>query len=95
LHNDKDGAVDFNQGIEYFNTLKRLEKPVVMLQYKGENHGLRKPENQRDYTVRMKQFFDYHLKGKKAPKWYTEGIPHLKHKEHIEELSKLQQESKK
>ena len=40
LHNDKDGAVDFTQGIEYFNTLRRLQKPVVMLQYKGENHGL-------------------------------------------------------
>jgi dipeptidyl aminopeptidase/acylaminoacyl peptidase len=95
LHNDKDGAVDFNQGIEYFNTLKRLGKEVVMLQYKGENHGVRKPENRRDYTIRMKQFFDHHLKGKDAPKWYSDGIPHLKHKEHIEELSKLQKKSKK
>lgn len=37
LHNDKDGAVDWNQGIEYFNTLRRLGKPVVMLQYKSKN----------------------------------------------------------
>ena len=64
LHNDKDGAVDFTQGIEYFNTLRRLQKPVVMLQYKGENHGLAKPENQKDYTVRMREFFDHHLMGK-------------------------------
>jgi hypothetical protein len=28
-----------------FNTLRRLEKPVVMLEYKGENHGLREPKN--------------------------------------------------
>ena len=28
LHNDKDGAVDFTQGVEYFNTLRRLGKPV-------------------------------------------------------------------
>ena len=35
LHNDKDGAVDFTQGVEYYNTLRRLQKPVVMLQYKG------------------------------------------------------------
>jgi hypothetical protein len=75
--------------------LKRLGKEVVMLQYKGENHGVRKPENRRDYTIRMKQFFDHHLKGKDAPKWYKDGIPHLKHKEHIEELSKLQKKSKK
>lgn len=83
LHNDKDGAVDWNQGIEYFNTLRRLEKPVVMLQYKGENHGLRKPANQKDYTVRMREFFDHHLMGKPAPKWLKEGISHLDLEEHL------------
>ena len=41
LHNDKDGAVDFTQGVEYYNTLRRLQKPVIMLEYVGENHGLR------------------------------------------------------
>ncbi|MEE8585484.1 MAG: prolyl oligopeptidase family serine peptidase, partial [Acidobacteriota bacterium] len=82
LHNDKDGAVDWNQGIEYFNTLRRLEKPVVMLQYKGENHGLRKPANRKDYTLRMKAFFDHHLKGSPAPDWLKEGIPHLELEEH-------------
>jgi dipeptidyl aminopeptidase/acylaminoacyl peptidase len=85
LHNDKDGAVDFTQGIEYYNTLRRMQKPVVMFQYKGENHGLRKPANQRDYTVRMREFFDHHLKGKPAPRWWTEGVPHLKMKDHLEE----------
>lgn len=88
LHNDKDGAVDWNQGIEYFNTLRRLGKSVVMLQYKGENHGLRKPENQIDYTIRMQQFFDHHLKGKPAPKWLEEGIAHLELKDHLKEMSK-------
>ncbi len=88
LHNDKDGAVDWNQGIEYFNTLRRLGKSVVMLQYKGENHGLQKPENQRDYTIRMQQFFDHHLKGKPAPKWLEEGIAHLELKDHLKEMSK-------
>ena len=47
LHNDKDGAVDFNQGITYFNTLRQLQKPVIMLEYVGENHGLREPSNRR------------------------------------------------
>lgn len=28
LHNDKEGAVDWNQGIECDNTLRRLKKPV-------------------------------------------------------------------
>jgi len=52
LHNDRDGAVDFTQGVEYYNTLRRLQKPVIMLEYVGENHGLRKRSNQRDYTAR-------------------------------------------
>jgi dipeptidyl aminopeptidase/acylaminoacyl peptidase len=85
LHNDKDGAVDFTQGIEYYNTLRRLQKQVILLQYKGENHGLRVPANQKDYTVRMKEFFDHHLKGAPAPKWMQEGVPHLKVKEHLDE----------
>lgn len=88
LHNDKDGAVDWTQGIEYFNTLRRLGKPVVMLQYKGENHGLRKPENMKDYTVRMKEFFDYQLMDRQPPKWWTEGVPLLKMKDDIEQRTK-------
>lgn len=83
LHNDKDGAVDFTQGIEYYNTLRRLQKPVVMLQYKGENHGLAKTENQKDYAVRMREFFDHYLQGKPAPDWWKEGVPHLKMEEHL------------
>lgn len=88
LHNDKDGAVDWNQGIEYYNTLRRLQKPVVMLQYKGENHGLRQLPNQKDYTVRMMEFFDHFLRDKKAPKWLKEGVPHLKLKKHLQKRMK-------
>ncbi len=88
LHNDKDGAVDQTQGIEYYNTLRRLGKPVIMLEYKGENHGLRKPENMKDYTVRMREFFDHYLMDKPAPKWMEEGIPLLKMKDHLEERVK-------
>ena len=88
LHNDKDGAVDWTQGIEYYSTLRRMQKHVVMLQYKGENHGLRVPANQRDYTVRMKEFFDHYLKGKPAPKWWVEGVPYMKMKEHLDERLK-------
>jgi len=88
LHNDKDGAVVWNQGVEYFNSLRRLKKPVIMLEYVGENHGLAKPANQKDYTVRMKEFFDHYLKGTPAPKWMVEGIPHLKMKDHLKERVK-------
>jgi dipeptidyl aminopeptidase/acylaminoacyl peptidase len=85
LHNDKDGAVDFTQGIEYYNTLRRLKKPVVMLQYKGENHGLAKRANQKDYTVRMLEFFNHYLKGEPAPEWWVDGVPHLMMEEHLKE----------
>jgi len=88
LHNDKDGAVDWNQGIEYFNTLRRLKKPVVMLQYVGEGHGLAKPPNRKDYGVRMMEFFDHFLKGKPAPKWWEEGVSHLDLKDHLKERAK-------
>jgi dipeptidyl aminopeptidase/acylaminoacyl peptidase len=88
LHNDKDGAVDWNQGIEYFNTLRRLRKPVILLQYKGENHGLVKPANRKDYTVRMREFFDHHLRDAKAHAWLEKGIPHLQLDEHLDERVK-------
>jgi dipeptidyl aminopeptidase/acylaminoacyl peptidase len=84
LHNDSGGAVDFNQGIEYFNTLRRLEKPVVMLQYQGEGHELANPLNRKDYTVRLREFFDHHLRGKPAPRWLKEGVPHRKLDDHLE-----------
>ncbi len=85
LHNDKDGAVDFTQGVEFYNALRRLQKPVVMIQYKGENHGLAKLENKKDYAVRMLEFFDHFLKGKPAPGWWENGVNRLKMEEHLEE----------
>ena len=85
MHNDKDGAVDFTQGIEYYNTLRRLNKPVIMLQYEGENHGLRKTSNQIDYALRMMEYLDHYLKGEDAPEWLEKGIPLLEMEKHLEE----------
>ncbi len=87
MHNDKDGAVDFTQGIEFYSALRRLKKPVILLQYKGENHGLMKMENRKDYAVRMMEFFDHHLKGKPAPVWLKDGIDNLKMEDHLEETA--------
>ena len=72
---DKDGAVDWHQGIEMYSTMRRMQKPHIMLVYADENHGLVKKENQIDYQKRQKEFFDYYLLGKPAEKWITEGIP--------------------
>lgn len=87
MHNDKDGAVDFTQGIEFYSALRRLKKPVILLQYIGENHGLMKTENRKDYAVRMMEFFDHHLKGKTAPAWMKDGIEKLKLADHLEETA--------
>lgn len=88
LHDDKDGAVDFTQGVEYYNTLRRLQKPVVLLEYVGENHGLRKPANRKDYTVRMKEFFDHFLMGAPAPDWWKAGISRIDMEEHLKQRAK-------
>jgi dienelactone hydrolase len=83
LHNDKDGAVDFNQGITYFNTLRQLGKDVILLEYQGENHGLSRPANQRDYASRMTEWFDYHLTGAPPADWIIKGVPRIKMAEHL------------
>ncbi|MCD0488599.1 prolyl oligopeptidase family serine peptidase [Pedobacter sp. MC2016-14] len=74
FHNDKDGAVAFTQGLDLFLAMRRLEKPAWLLNYKGENHTLDSEPAQRDWTLRMGQFFDHYLKNKPAPRWMTEGI---------------------
>jgi hypothetical protein len=50
---------------------------VILLSYPGEGHHLGRKENQIDFQVRMKQYFDHYLKGTPAPKWMTDGVPHL------------------
>ncbi|MDT8341869.1 MAG: prolyl oligopeptidase family serine peptidase [Longimicrobiales bacterium] len=75
MHNDEDGAVPWYQGIEYFSALRRLGKPVWMLNYNGEDHGLRQRKNQKDWTVRMQQFFDHYLMDAPPPVWLEYGVP--------------------
>jgi dienelactone hydrolase len=74
LHGTADGAVDWHQGLEYFNAARRNGKQVILLSYPDEPHHLAKKENQKDFQVRMRQFFDHYLKGAPAPTWMTEGV---------------------
>jgi dipeptidyl aminopeptidase/acylaminoacyl peptidase len=90
LHDDKDGAVDFNQGITYFNSLRQLGKDVILLEYVGENHGLARPINMKDYAMRQKDWFDHYLKGAPAPDWMTKGIPRIKMDEYWQSLKNTQ-----
>jgi dipeptidyl aminopeptidase/acylaminoacyl peptidase len=80
LHGTEDGSVDWNQGLEFYVAAKRLGKEVILLSYPGEPHHLRKEENQKDFQLRMKQYFDHYLKGTPAPDWMTNGIPYLEKK---------------
>ena len=75
MHNDKDGAVPWYQGIEYFMALRRLQKPVWLLQYNNEAHNLKERRNCKDLSIRLQQFFDHYLKGDPAPVWMKSGIP--------------------
>jgi len=75
LHNDKDGAVPWYQGIEYFMALRRLDKPAWFLNYNGEPHWPLKRQNREDFQLRMSQFFDHFLMDYDAPRWMKEGVP--------------------
>lgn len=75
MHNDKDGAVPWYQGIEYFMALRRLGKPVWMLQYNNEAHNLKERRNSKDLSIRLQQFFDHYLKGEPMPVWMKTGVP--------------------
>ena len=74
MHNDEDGAVPWYQGIELIMALRRLNKVGYMFNYNGEAHGLRKRVNQEDWTIRLAEFFDHHLKGAPMPDWMKHGI---------------------
>ncbi len=86
---DNDGAVDWHQGIEMYTTMRRMEKPMILLVYAGENHGLAKKENQMDYAAKVNQFFDHHLNGGKAAPWITEGQTVLEKKKLEEQKNKV------
>ncbi|HTE45538.1 MAG TPA: prolyl oligopeptidase family serine peptidase, partial [Gemmatimonadaceae bacterium] len=75
-----DGSTEWLQGVEFYNALRFLKKPVIFLSYEGEAHGYTRYDNQYDVEVRMHQFYDHHLKGMPAAEWIANGIPFTKKK---------------
>ncbi|MCH7491712.1 MAG: prolyl oligopeptidase family serine peptidase, partial [Gemmatimonadetes bacterium] len=73
----EDGAVDFNQGVEFYNAARRAGKDFVLLVYEGENHGLAEKANQLDYHRRIIEWFGHYLKDDPAPDWIAKGVPYL------------------
>jgi len=69
-----DQIVDPKQSIEFYLALRRASKKSIMLLYPKENHLLSIPENQKDITLKMMQWFDYFLKDDISTSWIKEGI---------------------
>ena len=75
LHNDKDGAVPWYQGIEFFVAMRRLDKKAWLLNYNDEPHWPLKRQNRVDFNRRMEQFFDHYLMDAPMPEWMEKGVP--------------------
>jgi dipeptidyl aminopeptidase/acylaminoacyl peptidase len=73
MHGDADGAVPWYQSIEMYLAMRRYNKDVIFLQYHDEPHHPQKISNKLDYAIRMKEYFDYYLKGVGEPEWIIEG----------------------
>lgn len=74
MHNDGDGAVPWYQGIEFYMALRRLNKPVWMLNYNNQGHGLTQRQDKIDFSMRMMEYFDHYLKGSPMPLWMEKGV---------------------
>ena len=77
MHNDKDGAVPWEQGIELFTALRRLQRPAWLINYNDEPHWPTTFANRRDWQIRLQQFLDHYLKDEPAPRWLSHGVPAL------------------
>jgi len=87
LHGEEDPTVNWEQGLEWYNALRFLEKPVIWLSYPDEGHGLRKLQNRIDFQYRLQDFFNHHLKGMPAPGWMTDGVPQTEKDRHLREYA--------
>jgi dipeptidyl aminopeptidase/acylaminoacyl peptidase len=86
---DADGTVDWHQSIEFYNFARRAGRDdFVLLVYPGEDHGLRKKENQIDYHRRINQWFGHWLKGEPAPTWMTQGMTWAERKSMLDSAPK-------
>lgn len=87
LHGEDDPTVNWEQGLEWYNALRFLGKPIIWLSYPDEGHGLSKLQNRIDFQHRLQDFYDHHLKGQAAPPWMTDGVPQLDKERHLREYA--------
>ncbi len=65
----KDRNIYWEQTMEFYIGLKRNRKKVVALFYPKEGHAFFSQEACRDLSLRILDWFDYYLKGKKETEW--------------------------
>lgn len=70
----KDYTVNWQQSVTMFLALKRLNKKVNLVLYPNEGHSFMKQKNILDSSQKIKEWFNYYLKGEKQPKWLIEGL---------------------
>jgi dipeptidyl aminopeptidase/acylaminoacyl peptidase len=69
-HGDHDSEVVYEQDLEMYHALRRADKKCWFLTYHNADHGL-EGSDKKDFTLRLKQFFDYYLRGAPPPVWMT------------------------
>jgi len=88
LHGEEDMTVGYVQGMEWYNALRFNKKNIIFLSYPGEGHGLRQYENQLDFQLRLRQFFNHYLRDMEAPGWMTEGVTYLEKERNLKRRKK-------
>src|SRR5690606_37016463 len=72
-HGEDDEMVNVSQSQEMYILLRRMKRQHVLLVYPGERHIVSGMEAATDLNTRMKQWFDYYLKGIGAPEWILQS----------------------
>lgn len=66
-----DGNVNWQQSLEFFLALRKLDKDNIMLLYENEGHYLNSRKNQLDLTHKMEDWFNFYLKDAPPAQWMT------------------------
>lgn len=69
-----DGNVSPEGTKSMFIALRKYRKPVIALFYDKEGHSLSRAETQKDLTVKILDWFNYHLKNEKNIPWIQKYI---------------------
>jgi dipeptidyl aminopeptidase/acylaminoacyl peptidase len=70
----KDENIKWEESRTFYNALRRNDKKVVALFYRGEDHSLQGSAAQQDLSIRILNWFDYFLKGQKNIAWISKEM---------------------